>query len=412
MTQELSESALPKSGALDLITRAWVPAFLFLISLAALNHDPRMVSDVTYGLVLVFLVGGIALAFRRRVQIDWGLFSPIPFVLFALWLYGVAMGLANGTPASMVFRNFAGMALFPFVYGMMVLLKPDPRLIVGAMILGSVGFVMVVTYLLLTVHPQGTVDSIGLMTFRYHYFLSTIPAIAVMLAIAGRAVVFRDGNPVYFFLAPAIFVCMFYSGSRAFYAALAATMLLLGLALIPRWALFFRAILLGAGFLASGLLLALRGSGGTAEVGRAVAQSIEMEMNIGSPRSQQLAAMLPELDFFGHGLGAALSSGYARDPIFTYAFELSYISLAHKVGILGLLVFLACVVVHIVQSLRALVRSGFKSEMIVAIGVMGFLVSSWWNPALFAPLFVCLFCVSLYIERSTSREVERGTPAP
>ncbi|WDR00764.1 hypothetical protein PSC71_08450 [Devosia sp. J2-20] len=390
---------------LDRVTEYWVPGYLFLMMVGALDHNPRFVSDVAYAATLIFLIGGAGLFLRRGGSIPWRDFSALPFCLFAIWTYGVLLGLVSGTAPGMVFRNFAGMALFPFVYGMMVLLKPNPRLLVGALMLGSVGFVYMVTYLLLTVNPQGTVDSIGLMTFRYHYYLATIPAIAVMLLIAGRAVVFRDGNQLHFLLAPAIFVCMFYSGSRAFYAALAVTMLFLGVALIPRWSLLIRATLLGIGFLMSGLFLAMLSSGGTAEVGQAVAQSIEMEIESGSPRSQQLAAMLPELNLFGHGLGAALGSGYARDPIFTYAFELSYISLAHKVGFLGLLAFLACVAVHMAQSLRALIRSDFKPEMIIAVSVMGFLVSSWWNPALFAPLFVVLFCASIYLRQATDAQV-------
>ena len=389
---------------LDSVTDLWVPGYVFAVIVGALNHDPRAVSDVAYGATVIFLIGGALLFLRRPKRIEFSQLSAIPFVLFGLWLYGVAVGLASGTSPNMVFRNFAGMALFPFVYGMIVALKPDPKHLVNALVFGGVGFVSAVTYLLLTVHPQGTVDSIGLMTFRYHYFLAAMPAIAVMLMISFRAVVFRDGDHRYFLLAPAIFVCVFYSGSRAFYAALAITMLVLAFSLVPRWTLFFRSIVLGVGLLISGVFLAILISGGAGEMQVAVTQSIEMEFGSSSPRSEQFLAMIPELNFFGHGLGAALGSGYVRDLVYTYAFELSYISLAHKLGFGGLIVFLGCVASHLFQTIRLLTLSNFRAEMIIAVGAMSFLVSSWWNPALFAPLFVVLFCVSIYIRQSISAE--------
>jgi len=381
-----------------------VPGYILSMMVATLDHDPRLVSDISYVLTALFIVGGTAIAWGTRTAIDWQKVGPIPLIIFGLWAYGVLLGVANGVPLGMVFRNFAGMALYPFVYLVIVALNPRPKLVMQAFILGSVCFVAMVIYLLLTVTPQGTVDSIGFISMRYHYYLATIAAVAVLLTLSVRAIVFREGQVWHALLAPVIFICLFYSGSRAFYAALAVSTAAVTLAMIPRWPLVARAILLGAGYLVSAAALAWGESGSASNVRRAVARAIEMEVSADSPRSQQAAVIWSNIDLFGHGLGASLGS-FARDPVFTYALELSYVSLAHKIGIVGALIFLACAAFHVGKSLQAMVRSGFKSEAIMAVGLMGFLVSSWWNPTLFAPLFACLFCVSLYLREQVERDL-------
>jgi hypothetical protein len=392
-------------GFLDALTEYWVPGFLFLVSIAALNHDPRIVSDVTYGAVLVFLIGGTALAVRQGRSIAWGKFTVVPLGIFAVWSYGVLLGLANGVPPFLVFRNFAAMSLFPFVFLLILLLAPKPKFILFALVSASLVYVFAVFYLLMTVTPQGSADAIGLMSFRYHYYLTTVVATAVMLTLSIRSLILGPFKLWQMVLAVGIFVAVFYSGSRAFYAAMAGSMFVLALALLPRWTSFYKPAALGLVYLLAGVALLWGSAGSLGDAMAAVQQSVAMEFAATSPRSQQAAQLIPELGWFGHGLGAPLTSGYERDPVLTYAFELSYISLAHKVGLIGLLAFVACVSIHLARSVITLVRSNFRAEMILSVGLMGFLISSWWNPTIFAPLFVCLFCASMYIERTVSHEL-------
>lgn len=127
-----------------------------------------------------------------------------------------------------------------------------------------------------------------------------------------------------------------------------------------------------------------------------------------SPRSVQFGALVAEIGMLGSGLGASLKSGYVLDSL-GYGYKLSYLSLSQKIGILGLLIFLVCAGFRMVRCVATMVRSDYSASMILALSPMGFLVSAWGNPILFAPVFVCMFCVSLYIERTVAKELAGRT---
>lgn len=386
--------------AADWLTDMWVPAFIVLLVAATLQHDPRLASDLSYILILVFLVGGIPLGLRRSGGFDRSRFTVIPLVLMGLWAYGVILGLGYGWPPNAVFRNFAAMSLF-FVYYVLVLLSPQLRHIQVALYVAAAAMVLSVVYLIFTGTTRGTVGEIGFVAMRYHYFLGSIVAGAAMFALTVRSLVtgpFRLWQVVF---GLAIFVAIFLSGSRAFYLALFGSMVVIGLSFLPsqRWR-FLRAVGLGLGYAGLALLLTVR-SAGTSGAVVAVTQSVASETAPASPRLDQFEALVREITFFGKGLGASLDSGYSRDAL-GYGFELSYLSLAHKVGIVGLIVFLSCAAVHVLRSVKTMTRDDHSAITISGVALMSFLLSSWGNPTLFAPIFVCFFCVSLYIERTVA----------
>lgn len=399
----------------DWLVEIWAPAFLFLLIVVTLQHDPRLTSDLSYLLIFAFVVGGVPLGLRRTQKFDRSRFSIIPLVLVGLWIYGVTLGLLNGISPNLVFRNFAAMSLF-FVYYVFVLLSPSIKSIQSALYYSAAAMVLAAGYLLLTSHTQGKFEEIGFVALRYHYFLGSVIVSSAMFSLTVRSTVIGPFRLLQFLFGIAIFVAIFLSGSRAFYAALFVSLAIIGSSFLPSQPIrFLKTVGLGVSYLllSLGLLVMFAGPQfAFITVATSVTSELKTEpgqlgndLVIESPRLAQFDALGAEITLFGKGLGASLESQLSRDTL-GYGFELSYLSLAHKVGILGLLVFLGCAATHMWRSVRTMVRSNHHSSMIAAIAMMGFLFSSWGNPTLFAPLFVCFFCVSLYIERTFAKQYD------
>lgn len=412
---------------LDRVTELWVPAFVFLLIACSLNHDPRAVSDMTYIVILVFVLGGVPLGLRRGGRIDGERFSVIPIILIGLWIYGVVLGLTHGLSPSVVFRNFAAMSLF-FVYYVLLLLSPSLKQILLGLYAGAAAFVLAVVYLVIFSETKGSFGEIGFGALRYHYFLGTVIAAAVMITLMVQTVVTGPLRIMPLLAGALIFVAFFLSGSRAFYLALAVSMAAVCLAFVfAGWKYVARAAAVGAAFVLLGAITTMvmvDTSSGVVEVAQTVGRSVAAETTPRGPRFEtggvhiypegvrvdQFNALVAELSLFGRGLGAPLSSGFSRDAL-GYGFELSYLSLGHKLGILGLGIFLACAAFQYFRTLRTLIRSNYRPAMIVTLGMLGFLVSSYGNPTLFAPIFVSFFCVALYIERTVARDLATGPQA-
>ncbi|MNP29767.1 hypothetical protein D3C76_1228050 [compost metagenome] len=114
-----------------------------------------------------------------------------------------------------------------------------------------------------------------------------------------------------------------------------------------------------------------------------------------SIRNEQFGYLVSEWSFSGAGLGSSLVSGYQRDET-GYGFELTYINLINKLGLLSIPLFL---------SYASTVFFGFKffffdGKRVTGawvLGLMAFLIPGAGNPLLLAPVFVFMHFIAIIL---------------
>jgi hypothetical protein len=109
-------------------------------------------------------------------------------------------------------------------------------------------------------------------------------------------------------------------------------------------------------------------------------------------RYAQARELLRDLVPFGHGLGAPITSGYSRSVTYPYGFELSFLNVVHKFGVLSLVyfAFLFYSVYRILRSRKPIL------ERSAALGLLGYTFPAIGNPVLFAVQAVFLHMLALH----------------
>lgn len=216
--------------------------------MATLQHDPRLTSDLSYLLILIFVGGGVFLGLRRNHRLDRDRFSIIPLVLIGLWLYGVILGLWNGVSPSLVFRNFAAMSLFLSTMSSSYFLRHSSRYSRGCIML-ALSRCPGRTLRFPDRGDQGSRGGDQLHRHPLSLFLGSLVASAVMFSLTSRSVITGSFRITHLFFGMAIFWAIFLSGSRAYYLALFLTMLILVICLAASTPQrFLRAAGLGLGY--------------------------------------------------------------------------------------------------------------------------------------------------------------------
>jgi hypothetical protein len=115
-----------------------------------------------------------------------------------------------------------------------------------------------------------------------------------------------------------------------------------------------------------------------------------------SLRSEQFKYLVDEFSFLGSGLGSALKSGYARDDVSFYGFELNYLNIVHKLGVASLPLF-ASYAATVFLSLYRISKGYRLFESYFALGLMGYLIQGIGNPILLSPVTVLMHCMSIHV---------------
>ena len=115
----------------------------------------------------------------------------------------------------------------------------------------------------------------------------------------------------------------------------------------------------------------------------------------------QAKALIEDFTMFGKGLGAVVPN-YSRD-ILGYGFELSYHNIVHKFGIISLFIF-ASFLTPVFYSLYKIFTRSSKIYSYLPLVFMLYLLPSWGNPTIFAPVSVILHCLTLYFIRLDKSE--------
>lgn len=114
-------------------------------------------------------------------------------------------------------------------------------------------------------------------------------------------------------------------------------------------------------------------------------------------RYAQLYELLSDLSIEGQGLGAVIPGGYNRNQNLPYGFELSYINILHKLGIVGIIVLFLYLNTFIL--IYRNIKRGEYLYSALALGCVCYLFPGIGNPVVFAPNCVVLHCFALYLLR-------------
>ena len=114
-----------------------------------------------------------------------------------------------------------------------------------------------------------------------------------------------------------------------------------------------------------------------------------------SIRSEQFDYLVSEWSFGGSGLGSSLMSGYKRDDT-GYGFELTYINLVNKLGVLSIPLFLSYASV-LFFGFKFFFFDGRRVTGAWILGLMAFLIPGAGNPLLLAPVFVFMHFIAIML---------------
>lgn len=408
-------------AALGLRTQPQKVMGVYVLAALVVAHSTALV----YGLfllvlgyfVVAFILGGFNLRVRpRRLQTV----DLIPAAILLAWLYGVVVGLAKNN--GYVFVNFVGFIVF-FSYYLLLRAKVSRDAIlqlvlwIGVIVIGRNILVMVlffglgfdvyanpVAHLLFGDYVGGS--STGQIRLYNVTQLLALPILALAtcrlllgtnaLTLQARGILkFRSVSSTVLVLGLASYVIMFMPASKGFVLGALVLFALCffivkgrnkGAGTLRKFGVAFFLILC-----VSGVLLA----SGYSNIVQAMF-SEEDEGNI--PRYLQLADLMQDMVPEGQGLGAVVP-GNIRDDERPYGFELSFINVAHKLGLVSGIVFFA----YALSFWKAAVALRRSREhwryAAAALGGLCYLLPTIGNPLISSPHLVLMHCLCLYLIR-------------
>jgi hypothetical protein len=359
-------------------------------------------------------------------------------VMSVLWAYGCILGLVEGHPTGHVVRNFFGLACFL------------PALLSASIVLGESGIARLavrsgqLALALLVVLRIGSVfDLVPLELFQFlgvpvglSDFGLRIYSFGAFLIFGWQAVVALrlyqaiDAHEGWLAVRQAARLTLIVAGTwfvTESKGVLLGSIAVLGVPLLLqfRWATHVRYAAVGA--VITGLQLQVIKPGTTyvaihwlgLQPSAIMAAVVEKARLAAAERGEPLAAddalnsintifaaeslgnmeryaqareLLRDVVPFGHGLGAPITSGFSRSAAYPYGFELSFLNVVHKLGVVSLLYFAFL----FYCGFRILTSSTPIVERAAALGLLGYTFPSIGNPVLFAVQAVFLHMIAVH----------------
>ncbi|RZK40532.1 MAG: hypothetical protein EOO90_14745 [Pedobacter sp.] len=385
--------------------------FLFLFFIIIGTNFNASISYVIFGvIVLLFLIT------RKRILLratTWD-FLALGFIL--LWMYGLLLGLYLKNRPEYIVANNAGMILY-VVYYLLLQIDISKEKIFQTLLYASAS-IGIITLLIFVFNllgiPQEIVGLLGESTGgastgqRRVYFVSQIslfPGLAFFIGVYISSSlqkkqyfnVVKYGEKLKVFL-----LFLFYTICVALFTASKGFMMgyIFLLFLLPV-ALFYRGVMNGRlnkkiffffGMIIVLFLLLL--SLGYVNI---ITSTFDNKDISNLARYEQLYFIINDLTFWGRGLGSVIP-GYARNLDKPYGFELSYFSLVHKFGIIGIFAIIFYLII-IWRAMRNIVKGINVKYALVSLGCITYLLPSIGNPLMFAPQAVVLNSFAIYLLR-------------
>lgn len=374
----------------------------------SLNFLPYIATAIFGGVYFLIILLGLFLN-KQQFQIQLHGTDLIPLFVLFTWTYGLFLGVISGNQISSVLHNFAGLSLYLF-YFILLLRKENINTILSQLCFLVIAQFVISTVWVLTAQTWIRLDILateGSSAFRVFWssssslfivagsisLLSTLNFQAKTIIVTATKAPFNKiiTNPLTFVIS-SLFILG--TGSKGFWLSYA--LVSTYICILCFWWSFKRGQLnlfvVGIVFLVS-LATIVYFDIITATLG----SILKMETGGDSIRNIQAAAINAELSFWGKGLGARLESGYFRDEA-GYGFELTYHNIVHKLGIFSIIPFSA-ILYPVIYSAYQLLREKKIVINIMILSLMTFLIPSYGNPILYAPINVLIACYALILIR-------------
>lgn len=326
--------------------------------------------------------------------------------LIFVWSYGVLVGLLNSNPIEHVFRNFFGLVFYIAVFSL-VYLKPKFTEMVNVIF-----FIFIIQLIIGTHMSFGKIISLwdfnninSMSDFRSGYsgaFTVGFIFLSVSLFYLTYKKEYLDRynfkylnsnfKALLLFLFSS-FLIIIPSFSKGFILSFSIYTLFFFIIII--FSIFFnlkihtKSFIYLCSFIVISFCL-------FHFLGDVLIYSFSSEEESNSARNVQFGFLINELTFFGSGLGASLKSGFNSGGSGGYGFELTYISLIHKFGVLSIIIFYSYLSI-IGYAILNIIKKKYLMESFFCLGLMGFLVPGAGNPILISPITVLFHSIALYI---------------
>ncbi len=358
--------------------------------------------------VVLGLVASGTVLLSGRLEMRWrGWVDAIPMIYLVTWVYGVLLGVLLGNDRTSIIRNFAALTLYSVYFFwryLNVRVWSIMRTIAAAGLINTVVGLAAGVVALLAARTAAVAAGLSFEQGRLYYSLGLSVSFASLGAATARLIAARDkmngqdfktmflDSPL---IAAATFVAILVAStvlslSKGYTIGAIAVVGCVGLMSLrqalhtrPRRAIF--------GFLGMLIFIELLHALGALTVATNAFSALDFGNRL---RYEQTERLMQELTLWGNGLGARLQSGYVRDPM-GYGFEVSYVNLLHKFGVVAL-VMLVGYALTLILAVRLALR-GRVARGAAALGSMGYLLPSIGNPSLISPTTVVLHCAALYI---------------
>ncbi|WP_144012032.1 hypothetical protein [Deinococcus sp. LM3] len=376
-------------------------SFLCILILAFGFGSSQLIGGIDNNYILFiammpfYLVSSVGLARSwRKISSSAVIAIVISLTMVFLWAYSVMMGIINGNNLFFIIQNNAGvigyLILIPLIFA-----KTDMKIVSILRLSGIIVMLTTILLKLLSSFAGWDVTSNLSQTifgpfvgdggvrwgriFTYAQYLVCVPVMYYLVEI------FTSKDVNYFrrvvqiltiFLG--LYVIFSISMSKGMQLAIIFSALLTFLAYLRSsrfgWKLAILAILFSSACLSVYL---------SAFPSNIISENFFSEEDISNvARYEQLRYIIDDIKLFGNGSGATILN-YSRAEGQDYGFELSYIALFHKFGILGVIPIILYVVT-ILSIIHLCDTTSKLSNSAALISAMSFLMPAIGNPGLFS----------------------------
>lgn len=400
---------------------------LYILLILGLNWATDFeykVFGVVIGILIIKKTYGLLQGKRIKFSTRW--YDLIPLMFVIAWGYGVCVGLANGNDKEFIFRNFAGMVVYLSYYVLLFSRVSKEKIFKITCVAACVVLISTIILQILTIASIvdnsivtdifGTVKG-GSSTGQSRLFFVGQLTIFVLVslimvrildparyrasfntdALCSSHFQFRSLLWSVVVLVVALYAVIIIPASKGYVLALIVLLVVLvTIFYLPKvfsgrfkiTHIFFSLLV------AVGIYIMI--TTGYATIAQVIFDSEDIS---NAARYEQFYYIMDDMTLLGNGLGAVLPGSYSRSSEFAYGFELTYVNLFHKLGIVAIPLFLIYIYMFII------IIKGFnrKDTKIIypaaSLGAMIYLFPSIGNPMLFAPQLVLLHCIALLLMR-------------
>lgn len=390
---------------------------LFLILAGNIGISGTEHQYIIFGILMLTVLAYLGVnGTLKREALNWH--DAVAGIYVGSWLYGFLVGVVNENPTLSIIRNFAGMAVYSTYYLLTQIQFEKKRLIrvLFYSAICNIGFALLFGDWQSPADIfESTWDSAPEIVFGRKYYSIGVVVVFVLMGtigifyltpkeiarkeflLFGWSIHRRVARFILFIVS--IHVAVVMPGSKGFLLAFLFLVLSGPIAHFGKQILaarFGERLYLWLGF------LALVGILGYVENYHSVIWRVFSGDESGNAiRYTQSEFIIEELTWSGRGLGAPLMSGYERDEL-GYGFEVTYLNVLHKLGIVGCFVLFGYIYT-LYRILMLLFNQRNLMNASVSLGAMSYLWPSMGNPLLFSPVASLLHCAALYLTRPEHR---------